>query len=67
MSAPAPEPQDATPQTAAHNRAVLGVLPFADTQDFEDARRGFIGSLPEVVIRNAEGRVVWSLEEYRFL
>ena len=36
MSTPAPEPQDATPQTAAHNRAVLGALPFADTQDFED-------------------------------
>src|SRR5262247_909186 len=59
--------KDATALTHALNRAVLGTLPFADTQDFEDARRGFIGSLPEVEITNATGHVVWSLKEYGFL
>ena len=44
-----------------------GALPFADTQDFEDARRGLLGSLPDVEIRNEQGRVVWSLREYAFL
>jgi len=58
---------DATPLTEAANRAVLDALPFDDTQDFEDARRGFLGSLPEVEITNDRGRVVWSLREYAFL
>ena len=61
------DPRDATPVTRAHNRAVLDALPFADQQDFEDAGRGFIGSLPEVEIKNAQGRVVWSLRDYAFL
>jgi alkyl sulfatase BDS1-like metallo-beta-lactamase superfamily hydrolase len=60
-------PQDATPITGAHNRAVLDALPFADVQDFEDAGRGFLGSLPEVEIKNDQGRVVWSLRDYAFL
>jgi len=61
------DPKDATAATLALNRAVRDTLRFADTQDFEDARRGFIGSLPEVEITNAAGRVVWSLKEYGFL
>ena len=67
MAGPAENPKDATPTTEAQNRAVLGALPFDDTQDFEDARRGFLGSLPDVEIRNDKGRVVWSLKEYAFL
>jgi alkyl sulfatase BDS1-like metallo-beta-lactamase superfamily hydrolase len=58
---------DATPVTIARNRTVLDALPFGDTRDFEDARRGLLGTLPEVEIKNAEGRVVWSLREYAFL
>jgi alkyl sulfatase BDS1-like metallo-beta-lactamase superfamily hydrolase len=64
---PPASPKDATPVTRALNRAVLEALPFADRQDFEDARRGFLGTLPEVEIRNDQGRVVWSLREYAFL
>jgi alkyl sulfatase BDS1-like metallo-beta-lactamase superfamily hydrolase len=67
MATPADQPKDATPLTRDQNRAVLETLPFGDTQDFEDARRGFLGTLPEVEIRNAQGRVVWSLREYAFL
>jgi alkyl sulfatase BDS1-like metallo-beta-lactamase superfamily hydrolase len=67
MAARADGPQDATPTTLAHNRAVLDALPFADTGDFADAARGFLGSLPEVEIRSAQGRVVWSLRDYAFL
>ena len=42
-------------------------LPFADTEDFEDARRGWLGSLSEGLIRTTGGRVVWSTEAYGFL
>ena len=67
MTTPADGPQDATAITRALNRAVLDTLPFADTQDFDDARRGFVASLPEIEIKNAQGRVVWSLRDYAFL
>ena len=59
--------KDATPITQALNRAVQDALPFADTQDFDDARRGFLCTLPEVEIKNDQGRVVWSLRDYAFL
>jgi alkyl sulfatase BDS1-like metallo-beta-lactamase superfamily hydrolase len=61
------ESKDATPITHELNRAALETLPFSDTRDFEDARRGFLGTLPEVEIKNDEGRVVWSLRDYAFL
>jgi len=69
MNAPAfePESKDATSITRELNRALLGALPFADTRDFDDARRGFVRSLPEVEIKNDQGRVVWSLRDYAFL
>lgn len=67
MTVLAQDTKDATPITHALDRAVLDALPFADTRDFEDARRGFIGSLPEVEIKNDRGRVIWSLRDYAFL
>jgi alkyl sulfatase BDS1-like metallo-beta-lactamase superfamily hydrolase len=60
-------PQDATPITRALNTAVLDALPFGDTQDFEDVGRGFVATLPEVEIRDAQDRIVWSLRDYAFL
>jgi alkyl sulfatase BDS1-like metallo-beta-lactamase superfamily hydrolase len=45
----------------------VAALPFDDTQDFEDARQGFVGRLDPCVIRDADGRVVWDNESYRFL
>ena len=54
MAASTEGPKGATPITEAKNRAVLDALPFGDTQDFEDARRRFLGSLPEVEIANEQ-------------
>jgi len=59
--------QQVAPQVAAANAAVRLRLPFADTEDFEDARRGWIGSLSDGLIRTTGGRVVWSTEAYDFL
>jgi alkyl sulfatase BDS1-like metallo-beta-lactamase superfamily hydrolase len=66
-SAEAQSPKGAEPATRAANAAVLQALPFADRQDFEDAQRGFIGTLPDGVIKNANGEVVWNLKDYAFL
>jgi alkyl sulfatase BDS1-like metallo-beta-lactamase superfamily hydrolase len=60
-------PRDAAPAVRAAHETARAALPFDDTQDFEDARRGFLGSLPEVEIRNDQGRVVWTLRDYAFL
>lgn len=58
---------EATPATRAANARVLEELPFADTQDFEDAHRGFIAPLPHGgVIENADGRPVWDLSGFAF-
>jgi alkyl sulfatase BDS1-like metallo-beta-lactamase superfamily hydrolase len=67
MATPPPGPKDAEPLTAALNRAVLESLPFADSQDFDDAGRGFLATLPDVEIKNDQGRIVWSLRDYAFL
>ena len=60
-------PKEAAPATLTHNQATLAALPFEDTQDFEDAKRGFIASLPEVEIKNKRGKVIWSLRDYAFI
>lgn len=59
-------PKPATEATRATNAAVLKALPFADTRDFDDARRGLIESPATLTIPAADGkRVAWDLEEYR--
>jgi len=59
--------RDATPATREANSSIRRQLSFDDTRDFEDARRGLIATLPEVTIKAADGRVVWSLRDYEFL
>lgn len=54
-------------QVAEANRALRMRLPFADEQDFEDARRGRLGTLSDGVIRGTENRVVWDAGAYDFL
>ena len=60
-------PKQAMPSVIAQQAATLDRLPFSDTADFDDASRGFLGTLENAAITNAQGRVVWSLEAYRFL
>jgi alkyl sulfatase BDS1-like metallo-beta-lactamase superfamily hydrolase len=55
----------ASAATKAANQKVLESLPFADRQDFEDAKRGLIGRPDTLTIRDASGRVVWDLESYK--
>ena len=40
-------PKPAEPSVADRNRAVLSELPFADRQDFDDAMRGFVATVPD--------------------
>ncbi|MGW0411240.1 hypothetical protein ACWDZX_08065 [Streptomyces collinus] len=49
---------------AQANEAVLRRLPFDDTGDLADARRGFMGTAGEAVIRSSDGAAVWDLDAY---
>jgi alkyl sulfatase BDS1-like metallo-beta-lactamase superfamily hydrolase len=60
-------PKDASASVVARHAATLKALPFSDIRDFEDASRGFLGTLENARIVSAQGRVVWSLEPYGFL
>lgn len=66
-SQPARATNAPTAVTRQANADVLKRLPFADRQDYEDASRGWIGTLDTGAIRDAEGRVVWNLDSYAFL
>jgi linear primary-alkylsulfatase len=60
-------PKDASASVVAQQAAMLQALPFADTADFDDAARGFLGTIENAGITNSQGRAVWSLEAYGFL
>jgi alkyl sulfatase BDS1-like metallo-beta-lactamase superfamily hydrolase len=61
-------PKPATDATREVNNGYRKDLPFDDTRDFEDARRGLIATLPEpVIIRNSQGAPVWDLSVYDFM
>jgi len=59
--------KEASPSVIAQQQAVRRALPFADTADFDDAARGFLGTIEHAKIRSESGRTVWSLEPYGFL
>ena len=65
--APGDAPKDASASVITQHEATLKALPFSDTRDFEDAARGFLGTIEDARIVSPQGRVVWSLEPYRFL
>lgn len=59
-------PSAPAPATAASNRSWLGRLPFGDARDFEDARRGFVGTSEEAIAAQ-NGTVVWDHSRWDFL
>ena len=59
--------RDAEAPTRAANAAMAAKLDFADTGDFEAARRGLIAPVPEGVVRARSGTVLWNLGEYAFI
>ncbi|KHO27536.1 hypothetical protein QQ44_05190 [Mycolicibacterium setense] len=55
----------ATEATKAANKKVSDSLPFNERSDFEDAQRGLLERPETLTIRDADGNVVWDLEEYK--
>lgn len=60
-------PKEASQWTKQKNQSILAKLPFNNKQDFEDAKNNFIGNIPDLQIKNNEGRIIWSIKDYAFL
>lgn len=67
LATPVQAGEPASAATRAAQAKVRAELPFADRQDFDFARRGFVGTRKDPVIRRADGGVAWDLSAYDFL
>ncbi|WP_342779768.1 MBL fold metallo-hydrolase [Phaeobacter marinintestinus] len=56
---------------SAHTKAILkkarAQLPFSDTQDFEEQKRGLIAEMPEKQVMVDAGHVAWDKKRFDFL
>lgn len=61
------QPKDAEAASRAVNETFLKTLPFSDRADFEDAKRGFIATLPDGVVPGPGGKPAFDTKQYDFL
>lgn len=59
--------KEATTFTQKKQQEVFSYLPFNDKTDYENARRGFIATLPAGEIKDEKGTVVYSMKQYDFI
>jgi alkyl sulfatase BDS1-like metallo-beta-lactamase superfamily hydrolase len=57
----------ASPSTLAHHARMRDELNFDDTRDFDDVKRGFVGTLPDAHFLTASGAVAWTMREHAFI
>jgi alkyl sulfatase BDS1-like metallo-beta-lactamase superfamily hydrolase len=60
-------PKDATEATCKAQERLAATLPPANEQDFIDAKRGFMGTIPDAKILNNAGHAVWDMARYDFI
>src|SRR5471032_1148446 len=61
------EPKAAEPAVKAAHAAALKELPFSDRRDYDDVARGFVATIPDALIKDADGHGVWDMNAYSFL
>ncbi|HSC86507.1 MAG TPA: alkyl sulfatase dimerization domain-containing protein [Polyangiaceae bacterium] len=61
------EPKGASSATKAANDAFVGALDFGNTKDFDDAKKGFLGTWDQPTIQDEKGRPVWDFAAFDFL
>lgn len=59
--------KDATDATKSANAELLDLLPFSDSSDFDDAKRGLIAPLPTGTIQGQGGDLIWNPQQYGFI
>lgn len=67
MSDPDLEPKAATPRTIAVNARSVDGLDFDDPTDAQAAAEGRCDTRDPVIVKAADGRVIWNLPAYDFL
>ncbi|MDM0011725.1 alkyl sulfatase dimerization domain-containing protein [Variovorax sp. J22P168] len=60
-------PKPATETTVRANQAVGRSLALDDARDFADATRGLIATLPDPLVRSADGKLVWDANRFDFV
>ncbi len=58
---------DAASATGQANSAILQALPFDDTTDFNNAKKGLIAPLPTDAIQTQDGTPIWDPGKYDFI
>jgi alkyl sulfatase BDS1-like metallo-beta-lactamase superfamily hydrolase len=48
-------------------RKAKQALPFEDTRDFDEQRRGLIARMPQMQIKNDAGGIAWDMTRFQFL
>ncbi|MEM6722504.1 MAG: alkyl sulfatase dimerization domain-containing protein [Bacteroidota bacterium] len=61
-----PDPPSSQDQSVAMDELIQS-LPYDDTTDFVSARKGFIATLKDPLIKNEDGSVAFDLNRYEFL
>ncbi|HYO85444.1 MAG TPA: alkyl sulfatase dimerization domain-containing protein [Dermatophilaceae bacterium] len=56
-----------SPSTIAHQQRARDALPFDDTRDFDESKRGFIAAPAYRQIQAESGHVAWNIGAYDFL
>lgn len=59
--------KEATSYTTKANNDLLNFLPFSDQTDYENARKGFIATIDEGVIKLPDGRNSYSMKQFDFI
>ncbi len=57
----------ASPATVAAQKVIKSSLPSDDGSDADFARRGFIATLEDPLIRNSKGEVVWDTDKFSWV
>lgn len=60
-------PRNASSAIAEQQRSHVELLPFSDTQDFDDATRGLLGRRQPNAVTAEDGHVVWDNDTYDFI
>lgn len=63
---PEGKPAPASEWTIKVNQESMKVLDYTNEQDFADAQRGFIATLPDGLIKNADGSTAFSIADFDF-
>ena len=62
-----PQGQPASASTIALREREKAELPFNDTRDFDEAKRGFLKAPPYTKIMADAGNIAWDMESYQWL